>query len=805
MDITAEIRKGIRYGIALVFIVFLAGAVIHLIKKPALPLVINPGDRYEIDGAPVSSPDDAEFVASWHHIGEDVRVTLIAEHRPQETTVVRLVPYYSLNEIILSIVTAVIMFIVGFGVFLFRPDQETTLVFYVCSAATSIGLLGVKTILLVSPLWIGLLLALIFFMAYGATSVTFLHFTLLFPLPYTRLNRRWLVSLYVVSGCLAVSHFLVYTAAGWGRSIHGFDAAQVISTFQNGFAFLLLVFGVGRILLSYREAKSTRDRQKIRLVIAGLIIGTAPFIFLWLLPQAVGLSPVIPEYLFKLFLLGIPCLFALSVLRYNVMDVDILIHRGAVYSLAIGFVLVIYSGLIGAAAFLIDTRVTSVSPVYFGIAAVLTGLIFQPLKNRAQHFVNRYFFHIEYNFREALRNLTTEIKECIDMKSISDCLVRGLDSLLVVDRIGVFILEQPSGYIRMYANHNFQLLEKRRVRFEIEHLKSTLMLPVGIERFIEPTVEFEIADSEVFNRWGMVLVFPIVTRQREILGFIVLGPKKSGLRFTEEDMDLLRSVGDQTSVAMERLLLQQKVILEHAEAERLGELNKMKSYFVSSVSHDMKTPLTSIRMFAELLQSKSRSPRERTEYLKIIEGESERLTRLINNVLDFSRIERGVKEYRFSRVNLNTIVAETLASIQYQLDAEKVDVRRNLTRKGLWINGDSDAITEAVINLVTNAVKYSHDVREVTIITAKKDAFALLTVADKGIGIEPDEVRNIFQPFYQTPQGRERGAGGVGLGLSIVKHIMDAHHGEIDLQSTPGEGTSVTLLFPLISEERTSP
>jgi signal transduction histidine kinase len=789
------------YGIVLVFILFMSGAVIHLNDKGDLQVPTTGSDCYRIDHTVISSSEQSEFIASWYSIGDDVDVKSVSDNTTPGSKTFRIVPYYSNIEIIISIITAVVICLVGFSVYLLRPNQPATLLFYLSSVSTSIALLGVKTIYAVSPAWFGSFLAFIFFLAYGLTPVLFLHFTFLFPVPHGKIKRKYLAIGYLLCVLVAFCHVFIYLAAARNHSIQGFERASIVSTFQNGLAFVFLTAGVVKILMSYTRTQSTSDRRKIRLVIFGLTVGTTPFIFLWVLPQTFGVAPYIPEYLFKLFLLFIPCMFALSVLRYKLLDVDLLIHRGAVYSLAIGLVMLIYALLVGGLTFLIGKEITMLSPVYSGLAAVLIAILFQPMKNRVQQFVNKYFFRIEYNYREALRKMIGDVKECIDLGSIADCLVRGIDELLFVEKIGVFVLDGPSQYLRLYAHHGLPLLEKHGVRFEKENLKSSLRLPVGIPDYIEPSVEYEAADSEVFKRWGIVLVCPLLARREEALGFLALGQKKSGVRFTEEDIDLVASIGHQAGVAIERLLLQNKVILEHAEAERLDELNKMKSYFVSSVSHDMKTPLTSIKMFAELLRTKPRPEHEVQYFLKIIENESDRLTRLINTVLDFSKIERGVKEYHLKKLELNAHVAGVLESMNYQLAAEHVDLSTDFHPQSLFIEADGDALTEAVINILSNAVKYSRDVKEIAISTGRKDAFAVLKISDKGIGIEPENIRKIFQPFFQTVKARERGAGGVGLGLSIVKHIMDGHRGIIDVQSIPDKGTTMTLHFPLIPED----
>ncbi len=791
------------YAMVAIFIGFSVGAIIHLNQKGRLPLDFSAGESYDVDGSILTSPDEAEFLASRYRVGDQCVVRELSQNAKPRISTCTIVPYYSVAEVTISVLTAFVIALVGIGVYSFRARQVTTMVFFLSSITTAIAVFGVKTIYVTEPAWLGALFSLLFFLAYGFIPILFLHFTLVFPEESKHAKSRVLVWAYLL--CLAVSvvHWYLYLRAGWDRSVLGFDGSLKISIIQNVLSFLFTGAGVLNIIWSFRRTQSTTDRRKIRLVIFGLCIGILPFISLWILPQIVGSAPLIPEPLFKLMLLFIPVSFAVSILRYKLMDVDILIHRGAVYTLAIIVVMITYTLFVALISLLLGERIVVNSPLYSALAAVCTALLFQPLKNRVQHLVDRYFFHIEYDFREALKKLVAEVNECLDLATLGECLVRRVDNLLLVERIGVFDIVPPSHYIHLLAHHGFSILAKHGPRFEKENLRSTLRLPVALPETIEPTVEFEVADKDVFNRWGMALVVPLLTRQEDTLGFLVLGPKKSGLRFTEEDIDLLTSIGQQAGIAMERLILQNKVFLEHAEAERLGELNKMKSYFVSSVSHDMKTPLTSIRMFAELLLDKSRPPEESNKFLRIIEGESERLTRLINNVLDFSRIERGIKEYHLKELELNAHLSGIIDSLRYPLTMENVNLVTRVSDEPLIIKGDPDALAETVINLISNAVKYSGETKDITVLSRHDGNCATVEIADHGIGIAREELEHIFEPYYRTANGREHGVGGVGLGLSIVKHVMDAHHGSIRVQSKKGEGTTISLSIPLMGKEDT--
>lgn len=236
------------------------------------------------------------------------------------------------------------------------------------------------------------------------------------------------------------------------------------------------------------------------------------------------------------------------------------------------------------------------------------------------------------------------------------------------------------------------------------------------------------------------------------------------------------------------------MLFEGQERERL---NRMKSFFVSGISHDLKTPLTGIKVHTHLLKNSRRlDSAKRQKFLEIIEGETDRLTRLIDNVLNFSRIERGGREYKMVPSDLNEVVRETLHSMEYPLRMGGFRLRRRYDRGVLHFEADRDAVNEAVGNLIANAIKYSGSERRLAVETLRMPDYVGVRVRDWGIGIPQDEQSRIFEPFFRSGQEKAKSAGGVGLGLALVKHIVDAHGGYVDVVSSPAQGSIFTLWFP---------
>ena len=239
-------------------------------------------------------------------------------------------------------------------------------------------------------------------------------------------------------------------------------------------------------------------------------------------------------------------------------------------------------------------------------------------------------------------------------------------------------------------------------------------------------------------------------------------------------------------------------VLMARDISRESETTRLKTEFVHNISHELKTPLTLIRLYGETLQTKNNLTYEqKKESYEIITKESERLSHMINNVLDFSRIEMGRKEFNFKKGNLPEIVRNTVESYRYHLEKKGFTIQTDIASDLPEMNFDGEAVASVLVNLLSNAQKFSPKKREVTVKLFRDDGNAVLQVADKGIGISPKEVSKIFKRFYRSKNNITSESGGSGLGLTLVKHIADAHGGRVEVESQPGKGSIFSVILPI--------
>ena len=344
--------------------------------------------------------------------------------------------------------------------------------------------------------------------------------------------------------------------------------------------------------------------------------------------------------------------------------------------------------------------------------------------------------------------------------------------------------------------------ESRRIlgfNLRLDHLRGTLLPEALRSRRFGQRVAFVVADrkdNDVFGSrdgrgFAALEAFPRIFTAWQ-LGLVEREPAE--LReLARRNVTLFAFV---TSAMIVAIVL--GVIITLRGTARELELSQLKSDFVSNVSHELKTPLALIRMFAETLElGRVTNPAKLHEYYSIITRESERLTHLINNVLDFSRIEGGRKTYDLRLEDVADVVLDTLRAFSYELEKQGFTVETDVPDTLPDTLMDRNAISLAILNLLSNAVKYSTDDRRIRVACHADDGFIRIAVTDRGIGIERADADQVFDKFYRAPDEHVEATRGSGLGLAIVKHSIEAHGGTVAVESEKGKGSTFTLSLPI--------
>ncbi|HTO93013.1 MAG TPA: ATP-binding protein [Bacteroidota bacterium] len=764
------------------------GVTVTRLVDPASCGALRAGDRIgRWEGETLLADRELEFCADFAEPGQQVTLTLEGGRTVTVTCIHRYDNAY------LAVVLLVGIFTGGVGIFVLlkRPEELAAVALHWALVS-----LGASTMVTTGSVAGGGLLPLVtrgvFFVVYTGVLSFFVFFASLFPRPWPGPMSRKVAAAFLPAVALLPGLLVTHIRAiarhslplyrdylGW------FDAFHVV-------LILYVAIGLYSVVRAYRTAGGTREKRQLLWIMLGLAVGPSPFLFLTVLPQLFLPSGVIPEAVSELFFLFIPTAFAISFVKYRALDIEVVIKRTTVYALVLGSVVVLYSLVVGVVSALVGAYV----PAAGAAGAVGAALLFNPVRTRLQHWVDRRFFRVTYDFREAGKRMLESIGRAEDERGVGEAILRSIDDIIPVERITVHARDEE-GVRSVLASRGFEP-GRQSDPLPWERLEGTPSLPLAVTGAVEPGVSIRpLATGEAAP--GVAAAFPMTDPGGRARGCIAVGPRKSGARFSAEDMDLMMELSAETGLALGRISFQRRLLLEQAAARRLEELNRLKSDFVSYVSHELRTPLTSIKMFAEILRSRPlRLGRTARGYIRVIEGESERLGRMVTTILDSARIESGVQEYRLVPGDLREHVRKALAAMEYQLTQHRFRWSLREPRRALRVNADPDAVVQAVVNLVANAIKYSGERRVLTVTLARRRALCVCAVRDRGVGIEKDLLPRIFERFYRAPAAR-RGAGGVGLGLPMVRHIMSVHGGSVEVESLPRRGSTFTLLFPAAS------
>lgn len=758
---------------------------------------LRTGDRViSWNSQKITTLEIIEFFCDLSSVGDRAMVT-VERSNAVLTSEISLVPYYhSPRFLIVSLFVGFMTWLVGVFILL-QPDRNPA------ADLLHWGLVTLGTSIMItwghidpSSIFSGVSRA-IFFICYTLAPALFVLFAAEYPRQiFGSLRPKVLLMLLVAVPLITAQAYTMW------RSIYE-RPERFFPLFQSSFdlfniyllsCFVLMVFG---FLYSYRRAVRTSDKRRLEWIMWGFCSSPVPFVLFIKLPQLAGVpGGLIAEEVTTFFFLLIPFSCVISLVQHNLVDIRIVISRSIIYTALSFFVGVIYSLTILLAATSVDTQHRFEEFLVIGGIVLLVALLLDPLRKKLHRSFDEFLFPARFHFRRTIAEVRDKLSRSLTSDDVFRTLHDQITSVLSFESFGMF--EYKNGNLMAAGPNNGRLhgpVPIPQASLDTLQGRTIAALPSAVDFRSEEKID---ETNRLPELLGCTICILMMTQSGKLSGAAAGKPSTVTGRFTEEETDLLAAVCSEGAETLERLSLQKEMIIQQAEKQRFEELNRMKSTFVSSVSHELRTPLTSIRMFAEMLRGKTDLPdRTRREYLQIIEGESERLTRLVDNVLDFSAIERNEKKYHFSEVDLADIIRRSALAVRYEFLKQDGRLVLSIAKRIPRLQADPDALEEVCINLLSNGLKYSPDHRLVRLRAGVSGRNAVIEVTDRGIGIPDHETGRIFDDFYRANDPQVLRAGGTGLGLSMVKHIVDAHGGTITVRSTVGKGSTFIVALPL--------
>jgi len=760
----------------------------HVIVSDNFSCVIKSGSVInKIDGIDILGDSFIEPYLDRKSAGDEVEIGVNGL-----TEKVKLVHAYDDKMfLIISIMVASSMFLFGIFLIVKKPEDVHAVILFLMFNLFALAVCSSPGKIPEGTLVIAMAVRIIHNFAYLYGVALLLHFALIFPAVRYRHKNIFLTLSYLffTAFCLLI----INSEIGRIQSITNETAAAYHLDWNILLIALMICTIVSTVLffLSFFR-HSYEDKKKVQWILFGIIFGVMPYIILWQVPFLLN-QPVIlrEEYAFG-FMILIPLTFTIGIVKQHLFDIEIIFRRSLIYSILTFAIFGIYMLTIFILSNIFVGLVGNAQVFFSFIAAIFISVFINPLRIIIQKYVNKIFYREKYDFNKSVNDFISKVKDYSTISGLSSGVLTELN-IIIPSLWSAFLVKSESGfYLKMTHSVNVH-----------NDLKENLSALSGELRKIH---EYDFLDAEVketempgihglMKKLRIGLIVPLKLEKDAVIGYILFGKKLSGLRFSDADIMLINTVSSAITLALNKLNVQEILLSREIEKEELEKINRMKSDFVSNVSHELKTPLTSIQMFVDtLIDRPELPPAKKEEYLRVISGEGERLHRLINSLLDFSRFERGVKEFTFTEVNVPDIMNYVLNTFQYQFRKYSASVIKKFSVNLPLIKGDPDAIAEVFINLLSNSLKYSKENPVIEISIQSENNSLEVDITDNGIGIPSEYREKIFDKFFRVRQS-DNHTGGTGIGLTVVKEIMDAHGAVIRVKSEEGKGTTFKLIF----------
>jgi signal transduction histidine kinase len=758
-------------------------------SRPGLPVGIKATDIIRIDDVKIGGASDLELVLARKTIGE---WTIVQARKGSdvETFQVQIIPFYSKVPFpTIYLVIGLLSFLVSFLVFIFRWQDRKARILYWLALVFSLSVIVNGGTYCLRSRWTTYVPMVLFYLFYPLAPALLVHFSSTF------LEKRRAPALALVYGASPFfgGAFIVLILLSLSRtSTAVFRGYAALFNVFRGYLVALLLLAIFTLIRAFRQASLQESRAQIKWIFLGVGLGLAPFIFLYQIPRVLGFHPPLTEDSAAVFFIFIPLGLALAIFRFRFLNVEIVINRSLVYSLLTVLTVSIYMFSVMVFRDLpVKLFAASETAVSLG-SALLAAIAFQPARGRIQALVDRSFFRKSYDYKRAILEFNEGARAVLSQSDLIDFLAAHIQAVLPVERLSIIIGAAHSGEIRLLYPE----------RGEADESASLLpMLSAGRvcarPESVSTEEDIDLSQDESLKTRGWEIAVPLAFKSTSLTGGLLLGKKRSGQRFTAEDIELLRGLAMDMSLSLERLRLQEEIICERAAKEKLDELNRLKTEFVSTVSHELRTPLTSIQGLSELLEAgKVTDDGTREEIHHTLASESARLSRLLRNILDFGKIEQQTKAYDLRTADIGLLIRDLVKVFRPQLEEGGFAVELNLPPQPVPADVDRDAIEQLIVNLIDNAMKYSTRKKRIGIDLLEAPDKVEIRVRDQGIGIPLEESERIFGNFFRGSGAARVNPKGVGLGLKIVKHIVEAHCGEILVDSRPSVGSTFRVIIP---------
>ena len=628
------------------------------------------------------------------------------------------------------------------------------------------------------------------------TSIFFYHFTYAFT--GLKRNRSVLISFYGLGIAAAVLSLLGLTASGMDTKFYGF--APAITPF---FGLVLLAAYPPVALAIYDIRKALRDagsrrRTQLQLLRIGAIISllgaTSDFI------PSLGLE-IYPMGVLGNIGFGVITTWALT--RYRLMELRMVARKGLAYTAISTITLGIYGIAVGILWFVLPNLSTAAALLAAISTIFITGLFIQPLLQKVQTTVDRLFFRERFDMLNALAQLNSDLRDITDFNAVVSKLGENVRKILRTDWVGVALPDSMEQTFEVYYDTRGRT---GRLTIELEGLFARKLwttnsplfrADMATDPYLQAASELE---RSAIRELKAEMIVPLKAGG-ELTGFLYVGPKLVGADYSAAELDFVSAAADQSAMAINNA---RAYAIEAQRREELERLDNLKSILLQTVSHELKSPITAIKLSTELLDhvlTGNASEEQRDRLIKTLQNGIQRLERLTSESLDYAAMQSAHLELNREPVRLRSVVEQAVALLQPSITAREQIVELDIDDSLHPLMIDEPRIERVIANLVSNAHKYSPKGGLIRIEVLREGEDQVIRVIDQGPGINGDEVEAVFSPYYRGKLADTSPVQGSGLGLSIARYLTELHDGTLTVSTEATNGSIFVLKLPSSSFE----
>jgi signal transduction histidine kinase len=666
-------------------------------------------------------------------------------------------PIASYFETLVLLVTCLIFWAIGFFVYFKRPQSRAALL--LLSSSLALGLVICTNIGAERSIPQAYRLTFIAGI-FGPWVLT--HFFIVLPEEKTKLQSPLFIFLiYLIPVVLSI--LSIFKGFEDGQALSWFRVVRLIE-YAIGFIVLLSV-----AIYNFVRAASPKSRQQMKIVLLSCLAALIPFFLVYLIPQITTQTTVVPAGYLVPLLDIIPLGMGYAIITTKLLDIDILLRRGAIY-ISVAVVMAI---ILGAAIVPIILSTNKLNIFQALLISLILGIIatfpFGVLRKYIENLIDRFFYKDRYDYKQIIQALSISLNNLQELSDMSRLVVGACKRTLNLAGASLY-LKKPNSVFDVQASEGIFSDPDKHIQ----------ILTLVYQH--DPQIDFP---NTAHSANADLSYFIPLKNEKRTFGYLALSHKINRQVFSSDDIFLLQGVASVATTALNGAMLAHDVSL--------------RDNFVSIASHELRTPLTSVIGYTDLLLRRNPPEELRRQWLVNIQDNGQKIANLVDDLLNVTRIQSGKYDLKISEVNLKEVTNERLPIIKDSTTIHdfNLDIPVDLPN----LIADKDKLGQILNNLLSNAVKYSPMGGMINIRANYTQAENSVTIAisDEGMGISEDDKSTLFKTFHRIQRPEMRGIRGSGLGLYIVKEWVDAMGGRVWLSSTLNKGSTFYFSLPAVN------